>query len=124
MRETRLSGSEGGGTEFNRFSLPLSRPAPVILSKGQSQHISITAMNQEFMSMGEGAPPEILDRLLQRKMYVGRRSAEFIIRTANLPSACLRLHVESSAKAYLHDPIDIQNQNAGFYVDVDTQEAQ
>jgi len=24
-RETRLSGSEGGGTEFNRFSLPLSR---------------------------------------------------------------------------------------------------
>ncbi len=25
MRETRLSGSEGGGTEFNRFSLPLSK---------------------------------------------------------------------------------------------------
>ena len=24
MRETRTSGSEGGGTEFNRFSLPLS----------------------------------------------------------------------------------------------------
>ena len=24
MRETRLSGSEGGGTEANRFSLPLS----------------------------------------------------------------------------------------------------
>ena len=24
MRETRLSGSEGGGFEFNRFSLPLS----------------------------------------------------------------------------------------------------
>ena len=24
MRETRLSGSEGGGTKFNRFSLPLS----------------------------------------------------------------------------------------------------
>jgi hypothetical protein len=24
MREIRLSGSEGGGTEFNRFSLPLS----------------------------------------------------------------------------------------------------
>jgi hypothetical protein len=24
MRETRLSGSEGGGIEFNRFSLPLS----------------------------------------------------------------------------------------------------
>ncbi len=24
MRETRLSGSEGGGTEYNRFSLPLS----------------------------------------------------------------------------------------------------
>ena len=23
MREIRLSGSEGGGTEFNRFSLPL-----------------------------------------------------------------------------------------------------
>ena len=23
MRETRLSGSEGGGTEANRFSLPL-----------------------------------------------------------------------------------------------------
>jgi len=27
MRETRLSGSEGGGTEFNRFSLPLSKSA-------------------------------------------------------------------------------------------------
>jgi hypothetical protein len=26
MREIRLSGSEGGGTEFNRFSLPLSPP--------------------------------------------------------------------------------------------------
>jgi hypothetical protein len=25
MREIRLSGSEGGGTEFNRFSLPLLR---------------------------------------------------------------------------------------------------
>jgi hypothetical protein len=25
MREIRLSGSEGGGTEFNRFSLPLSK---------------------------------------------------------------------------------------------------
>jgi len=24
MRETRSSGSEGGGTEYNRFSLPLS----------------------------------------------------------------------------------------------------
>ena len=28
MREIRLSGSEGGGTEANWFSLPLSRPAP------------------------------------------------------------------------------------------------
>ena len=27
MRETRLSGSEGGGTEFNRSSLPLSKSA-------------------------------------------------------------------------------------------------
>lgn len=26
MQETCTSGSEGGGTEFNRFSLPLSRP--------------------------------------------------------------------------------------------------
>jgi len=25
MREIRLSGSEGGGTEFNPFSLPLSK---------------------------------------------------------------------------------------------------
>ena len=25
MRENRLSGSEGGGTEPNRFSLPLSK---------------------------------------------------------------------------------------------------
>jgi hypothetical protein len=33
MREIRLSGSEGGGTEFNRFSLPLSsqiRTAPAL----------------------------------------------------------------------------------------------
>jgi hypothetical protein len=28
MREIRLSGSEGGGTEFNRFSLPLSNVVP------------------------------------------------------------------------------------------------
>jgi len=28
MRETRLSGSEGGGFEFNRFSLPLSLVRP------------------------------------------------------------------------------------------------
>jgi len=27
MRENRLSGSEGGGIELNRFSLPLSRAA-------------------------------------------------------------------------------------------------
>jgi hypothetical protein len=27
MRETRQSGSEGGGNELNHFSLPLSRPA-------------------------------------------------------------------------------------------------
>jgi hypothetical protein len=30
MRETRLSGSEGGGTEFNRFSLPLSHSGPTL----------------------------------------------------------------------------------------------
>jgi hypothetical protein len=42
MRETRLSGSEGGGIEFNRFSLPLSRAcrnhpgagAPPLLNQG------------------------------------------------------------------------------------------
>jgi hypothetical protein len=28
MREIRLSGSEGGGTELNRFSLPLSHFRP------------------------------------------------------------------------------------------------
>ena len=28
MREIRLSGSEGGGTELNRFSLPLSEHCP------------------------------------------------------------------------------------------------
>ena len=28
MREIRLSGSEGGGFECNRFSLPLSTPFP------------------------------------------------------------------------------------------------
>src|SRR5271157_1270539 len=28
MRENRQYGSEGGGTELNRFSLPLSRTAP------------------------------------------------------------------------------------------------
>jgi hypothetical protein len=28
MRETRLSGSEGGGSEPNRFSLPLSARRP------------------------------------------------------------------------------------------------
>lgn len=26
MRENRLSGSEGGGVELNRLSLPLSKP--------------------------------------------------------------------------------------------------
>ena len=32
MRETRLSGSEGGGFEFNRFSLPLSANLTVPLT--------------------------------------------------------------------------------------------
>jgi len=31
MRETRLSGSEGGGSELNRFSLPLSLSASPFL---------------------------------------------------------------------------------------------
>jgi hypothetical protein len=30
MREIRQSGSEGGGTEFNRFSLPLSKFGSVL----------------------------------------------------------------------------------------------
>jgi hypothetical protein len=30
MRENRLSGSEGGGIELNRFSLPLSRHMAVL----------------------------------------------------------------------------------------------
>ena len=37
MRETRPSGSEGGGIELNRFSLPLSRyplPATFIVRVG------------------------------------------------------------------------------------------
>jgi len=33
MREIRPSGSEGGGLEFNRFSLPLSPRAMAILAK-------------------------------------------------------------------------------------------
>jgi len=32
MRETRSSGSEGGGTEYNRFSLPLSLRFPIRLN--------------------------------------------------------------------------------------------
>src|SRR5208282_3822696 len=35
MRETRPSGSEGGGIEFNRFSLPLSSTVPLCKTKGR-----------------------------------------------------------------------------------------
>ena len=34
MREIRLSGSEGGGFECNRFSLPLSFPWPTLPRSG------------------------------------------------------------------------------------------
>jgi hypothetical protein len=37
MRENRLSGSEGGGIELNRFSLPLSRRSQASLGWRQSQ---------------------------------------------------------------------------------------
>ena len=36
MREIRLYGSEGGGTELNRSSLPLSTPRLRVLGKGQN----------------------------------------------------------------------------------------
>jgi hypothetical protein len=39
MRETRSSGSEGGGSEHNRFSLPLSRRASADLSAGASAKV-------------------------------------------------------------------------------------
>jgi hypothetical protein len=45
MRETRLSGSEGGGIEFNRFSLPLStfdcRPFPADLKNKSVEKVPI-----------------------------------------------------------------------------------
>jgi len=36
MREIRPSGSEGGGLEFNRFSLPLSKSSRVTKNLGIS----------------------------------------------------------------------------------------
>lgn len=36
MRETRTYGSEGGGTELNRFSRPLCAPASVFGLRGES----------------------------------------------------------------------------------------
>jgi len=37
MREIRLSGSEGGGTELNRSSLPLCAPVKVIDQERESR---------------------------------------------------------------------------------------
>ncbi len=45
MREIRLSGSEGGGIEFNRFSLPLSKvlrtaiPIRAAVSDAAAKHL-------------------------------------------------------------------------------------
>jgi hypothetical protein len=36
MREIRQSGSEGGGIELNRFSLPLCAPVKVVNTRGAS----------------------------------------------------------------------------------------
>jgi hypothetical protein len=43
MRETRLSGSEGGGIEFNRFSLPLSSALAVIATVKNGAGVAATA---------------------------------------------------------------------------------
>jgi hypothetical protein len=46
MRETRLSGSEGGGIEFNRFSLPLSGfcCAPAVRAKANARIRNVSVL--------------------------------------------------------------------------------
>jgi hypothetical protein len=41
MRETRTSGSEGGGAETNRFSLPLSYAEALLVWVGRSTHFGL-----------------------------------------------------------------------------------
>ena len=48
MREIRLSGSEGGGTEFNRFSLPLSKTS-LRLGNSKLPETHCTRMNSDAM---------------------------------------------------------------------------
>ena len=47
MRENRPSGSEGGGSESNRFSLPLSRRAPAAWSEFWEAAVALAAENRE-----------------------------------------------------------------------------
>ena len=53
MRETRPSGLEGGGTELNRFSLPLSKHEvifPRVLTCGDSTQIAVTPVTRRWVT--------------------------------------------------------------------------
>ena len=55
MREIRLSGSEGGGTESNRFSLPLSKVPPVHLSTVDHPGAAAAQVRRSSHNRGVGA---------------------------------------------------------------------
>jgi len=60
MRETRLSGSEGGGTEFNRFSLPLfggPELSPKVFGKFEEGEQLGQILLQLFYHRGVDSPP-------------------------------------------------------------------
>jgi hypothetical protein len=92
MREIRLSGSEGGGLEFNRFSLPLSksgsvRPHSLFTGAGRLNHqrSRITAGRRPrhnkavVRSSGQGAGAEMLCGCL---VNLPRESVRIIYRDA------------------------------------------
>ena len=68
MREIRLSGSEGGGDEFNRPSLPLSegsQPRPFQAGvQSASITISLEAVSTAFFAKPAGVYAGITDRLI------------------------------------------------------------
>jgi len=72
MREIRLSGSEGGGTELNRFSLPLSLSFPDVVHRFKS-----LTTTKYMKGVAQNGWPPFSGRLWQRNYY------EHVIRNEN-----------------------------------------
>ena len=76
MREIRPSGSEGGGTEFNRSSLPLStgRTTGVVARLSESRnerHSTATAKSGVSVTIPEGDPSNSPGLLKRSESYPG-----------------------------------------------------